>query len=130
VTVVQLLNPRPSLRIRFEAKPLECQYTIFQRFPDSVTAWFVARMLVVLLVMGTTVLLVCLRLHVESASRSWPEIRRRLLLMQRSLRQSPMQLSRQRGEAGAVVYALASVTFILKVDSLVQRLLRPLRAQR
>jgi hypothetical protein len=43
VTAVQLLNPRPSLRIRIEAKPLECQYTIFQRFSDSVTAWFVAR---------------------------------------------------------------------------------------
>jgi uncharacterized membrane protein len=37
---------------------------------------------------------------------------------------------RQRGEVGAVVFALASVAFILKVDSLVQRLLRPLRAQR
>jgi hypothetical protein len=38
-----------------------------------------------------------------------------------------MQLSRQRGEAGAVVFALASVAFILKVDSSVQR---PQRAQR
>jgi hypothetical protein len=52
VTAVQLLNPRPSLRIRIEAKPLECQYIIFQRFSDSVTAWFIARMLVVLPVTG------------------------------------------------------------------------------
>jgi hypothetical protein len=41
-----------------------------------------------------------------------------------------MQQSRQKGEAGAVVFALAGVAFILKVDSLVQRLLRPQRAQR
>jgi hypothetical protein len=47
--------------------------------------------------------------------------------MQRSLRQSQIQQSRQRGEAGAVVFALASVAFILKVDSSVQR---PQRAQR
>jgi hypothetical protein len=100
-------------------------------FLDSVTAWFVTRMLVVLLVTGTTVLLVCLRLRVESVSRSWPERRRRrLLLMQRSLRQWQMQLMQQKGVAGAVVYVLATVAFILKVDSLVQRLLRPLRAQR
>jgi hypothetical protein len=38
-----------------------------------------------------------------------------------------MQLNRQRGEAGAVVFTLASVAFILKVGSLV---LRPQRAQR
>jgi hypothetical protein len=84
-----------------------------------VTAWFVGRTPVVLLVTGTTVLLVCLRLRVESASRSWLERRRRPLLMQRSLRQSLMQLSRQSGEAGAVVYVLARVAFILKVDNLV-----------
>jgi hypothetical protein len=53
-----LLNPRPSLRIRIEAKPLECQYTIFQRLSDSLTAWFIARTPVVLLVTGTIVLLV------------------------------------------------------------------------
>jgi hypothetical protein len=41
-----------------------------------------------------------------------------------------MQQSRQRGEAGAVVFVLASVAFILKVNSLVQRLLRPQRGQR
>jgi hypothetical protein len=84
-------------------------------------------MSVVLLVTGTTVLLVCLRLRVESVSRSWPERRRRLLLMQRSLRQWQMQLMQQKRVARAVVYALAIVAFILKVDSLVQRLLRPLR---
>jgi hypothetical protein len=66
VTAVQLLNPRPSLWIRFEAKPLEYKYTIFQRIPDSLTAWFIARTLVVLLVTGTIVLLVCLRLRVAS----------------------------------------------------------------
>jgi hypothetical protein len=38
-----------------------------------------------------------------------------------------MQLSKQRGEAGAVVFALASVAFILKVDSSVQRAHRGLR---
>jgi hypothetical protein len=41
-----------------------------------------------------------------------------------------MQQSRQRGEAGAVVFALASVAFILKVDSSVQRPQRAQRAQR
>jgi hypothetical protein len=41
-----------------------------------------------------------------------------------------MQLSRQSGEAGAVVFALASVAFTLKVDNSVQRLQRPPRAQR
>jgi hypothetical protein len=38
-----------------------------------------------------------------------------------------MQHNRQRGEAGAVAYTLASVAFILKVDSSV---LRPQRGQR
>jgi hypothetical protein len=79
VTAVQLLNPRPSLQIRIEAKPLECQYIIFQKFSDSVTTWFVARMLVVLLVTGTTVLLICLRLRMESASRLWPERKKKTL---------------------------------------------------
>jgi hypothetical protein len=47
--------------------------------------------------------------------------------MLRSLKQSQMQLSRQRGEAGAVAYTSASVAFILKVDS---SGLRPQRGQR
>jgi hypothetical protein len=29
------LNPRPSLQIRIEAKPLECRFTIFQGFLGS-----------------------------------------------------------------------------------------------
>jgi hypothetical protein len=55
------MNPRPSLRIRIEAKPHEYQYTIFH-YPgflsrSSLSVWFAARMLVVHLVTGTKVLL-------------------------------------------------------------------------
>jgi hypothetical protein len=52
------MNPRPSLWIRIEAKPHECQFIICY-FPvflrsSSLSVWFTARTLVVHLVTGTS----------------------------------------------------------------------------